>query len=183
MVQSPEGREIELTEKSKMHYMDQETFWAVMADIWKRNSPCSGMTASQFRDSLLAREAPKDLNAVSLAKPASIRFLEMKGGRRVYMKKVIDIQQTIQKMAWPYQNNRTSIAGGSRALFLGAQTNRGLQQGCVVKEDLPGTLPGSLAESACISGELLQGITISGNLCDAVVRRAGFEQAQGLPQS
>ena len=57
MVQSPEGREIELTEKSKMHYMDQETFWAVMADIWKRNGPCSGMTASQFRDTLLAREA------------------------------------------------------------------------------------------------------------------------------
>ena len=133
LVQSPEGREVELTEKSKMHYMDQETFWAVMADIWKRNGPCSGMTASQFRDSLLAREAPNDLNAVSLAKPASIRFLEMKGGRRVYMKKVIDIQQVIQKMAWPYQNNRASIAGGSRALFLGAQTNRGLQHGCVVK--------------------------------------------------
>ena len=132
-VQSPEGREVELTEKSKMHYMDQETFWAVMADIWKRNGPGSGMTASQFRDSLLAREAPSDLNAVSLARPASIRFLEMKGGRRVYMKKIIDVQQAIQKMSWPYQNNRASIAGGSRALFLGAQTNRGLQQGCVVK--------------------------------------------------
>ena len=70
LVQSPEGREIELTEKSKMHYMDQETFWAVMADIWKRNGLCSGMTASQLRDSLLAREAPNDLNAVSLARPA-----------------------------------------------------------------------------------------------------------------
>ena len=133
MVQSPEGKEVELTEKSKMHYMDQETFWAVMADIWKRNGSCSGMTASQFRDSLLAREAPSDLNAVSLARPASIRFLEMKGGRRVYMKKIIDAQQAIQRIVWPYQNNRTSIAGGSRALFLGAQTNRGLQQGCVVK--------------------------------------------------
>ena len=60
-------------------------------------------------------------------------FLEMKGGRRVYMKKIIDTQQAIQRIVWPYQNNRTSIAGGSRALFLGAQTNRGLQQGCVVK--------------------------------------------------
>ena len=48
LVESPEGREIELTEKSKMHYMDQETFWTVMADIWKRNGPCSGMTASQL---------------------------------------------------------------------------------------------------------------------------------------
>ena len=26
LVQSPEGREVELTEKSKMHYMDQEPF-------------------------------------------------------------------------------------------------------------------------------------------------------------
>ena len=82
-----------------------------MTDIWKRNGLCSGMTASQFRDSLLAREAPNDLNAVSLARPASIRFLEMKGGRRVYMKKIIDAQQAIQRIAWPYQNNRTSIAG------------------------------------------------------------------------
>ena len=49
------------------------------------------------------------------------------------MKRIIDAQQAIQRIVWPYQNNRTSIAGGSRALFLGAQTNRGLQQGCVVK--------------------------------------------------
>ena len=34
-------------------------------------------------------------------------------------------------MTWPDQNNRTSIAGGSRALFLGVQTNRGIQNGCV----------------------------------------------------
>ena len=34
--------------------------------------------------------APRDLNAVSLARPASIRFLEMKGGRRVYMKRIIE---------------------------------------------------------------------------------------------
>ena len=133
LVQSPEGKEIELTERSKMHYMDQETFWAVLADIWKRNGLCSGMTASQFKESLSAREAPNDLNAVSLARQASIRFLEMKGGRRVYMKRITDAQQAIQRIMWPYQNNRTSIAGGSRALFLGAQTNRGLQHGCVVK--------------------------------------------------
>ena len=133
LVQSPEGKEIELTERSKMHYLDQETFWAVLADIWKRNGLCSGMTAGQFKESLSAREAPGDLNAVLLARPASIRFLEMKGGRRVYMKKIIDAQQAIQRIVWPYQNNRTSIAGGSRALFLGAQTNRGLQHGCVVK--------------------------------------------------
>ena len=104
LVQSPEGKEIELTERSKMHYLDQETFWAVLADTWKRNGLCSGMTAGQFKESLSAREAPSDLNAVSLARPASIRFLEMKGGRRVYMKKIIDAQQPIQRIVWPYEH-------------------------------------------------------------------------------
>ena len=119
LVQSPEGREIELTERSKMHYMDQETFWAVMADIWKRNGLCSGMSASQFKESLLAREASNDLNAASLARPASIRFLEMKGGRRVYMKRIIDAQQAIQGIVWPYQNNRRALQDNREHFFLG----------------------------------------------------------------
>ena len=116
-----------------MHYLDQDTFWAVLSDVWKRNGLSSGMTSSQLRTTLSAREASRNLNAVTLARPASIRFLEMKGGRRLYMKRILEIQQSIQRMAWPYQNNRTSIAGGSRALFLGAQTNRGLRNGCVVR--------------------------------------------------
>ena len=53
-VQSPEGMEIELTERSKMHYLDQDTFWAVLTDVWKRNGLCSGMTADQFKESLSA---------------------------------------------------------------------------------------------------------------------------------
>ena len=81
--------------------------------------------------SLTAREATRDLNAVTMARPASIR--EKKGGRRIHLKRILELQQSIQKMAWPYQNNRTSIAGGSRALFLGAQTNRRLHNGCVVR--------------------------------------------------
>ena len=32
-VQSPEGIETELTERSKMHYLDQDTFWAVLSDV------------------------------------------------------------------------------------------------------------------------------------------------------
>ena len=108
-VQSPEGIETEL------------------------NVLTSGMTSSQLRMTLSGQEAARDLNAVTLARQASIRSLEMKGGRRIHMKRILDIQQSIQKMAWPYQNNRTSIAGGSRALFLGAQTNRGLHNGCVVR--------------------------------------------------
>ena len=64
-VQSPEGMEIELTERSKMHYLDQDTFWAILADVWKRNGHCSGMSADQFKETLSAREAPRDLNAVT----------------------------------------------------------------------------------------------------------------------
>ena len=44
-VQSPESIETELTERSKMHYLDQNTFWAVLSDVWKicRGAP-SGKT-------------------------------------------------------------------------------------------------------------------------------------------
>ena len=116
------------------------------------------MTADQFKESLTAREAPRDLNAVTLARPASIRFLEMKCGRRVYMKRITEVQQAIQKLVWPYQNNGTSIAGGSRALFLGAQTNRGLHNGCVAKRTLQERYREVLlkvhALAACCSKEL-----------------------------
>ena len=108
-VQSPEGIETELTERSKMHYLDQNTFWAILSDVWKRNGLSSGMTSSQLKMTLSAREASGDLNAVWVTRPASIRFLEMKGGRRLHMKRTLEIQHSIQKMAWPYQNNRTSI--------------------------------------------------------------------------
>ena len=127
-VQSPEGIETELAERSKMHYLDHDTFWAVLSDVWRRRPPTSGMSSTQLRRSLLAREAARDLNAVTMARPASIRFLEMKVGRRTHLKKIVDVQQSIQKMVWPYQNNRSSIAGGSRAWFLGA-----LHNGCVVR--------------------------------------------------
>ena len=154
-VQSPEGVETELTERSKMHYLDQDTFWGVLSDVWKRNGFSSGMTSDQLKVALSAREASRAVNAVTLARPASIRFLDMKGGRRVYMKRVIDLQQAIQKMVWPYQNNRTSIAGGSRALFLGAQTNRGLQNGCVVRRTFQERYKEVLLKVHALAPELL----------------------------
>ena len=132
-VLSPESIETELIEKSKMHYLDYDTFWAVLSDVWKRNTLTSGMTPSHLMKAVSAQEAARDLNAVTMARPASIRFLEMKVGRRTCLKKIVEVQQSIQKIVWPYQNNRSSIAGGSRALFLGAQTNRGLHNGCVVR--------------------------------------------------
>ena len=32
------------------------------------------------------------------------------------MKKIVELQKALKTMAWPGQNNGTSIAGGSRAL-------------------------------------------------------------------
>ena len=49
------------------------------------------------------------------------------------MRRIVDLQRTIEMMTWPSQNNRPGIAGASRGLFMGAQTNRGCQHGCVSK--------------------------------------------------
>ena len=72
-VQSPEGIETELTERSKMHYLDQDT-WAVLSDVWKRNGLSSGMTSDQLRMALSAREASRAANAVTLARPLLLDF-------------------------------------------------------------------------------------------------------------
>ena len=42
-VVSPEGTEIELITRSKIHYLDQSTFFAVLKDAWKRCAPLEGM--------------------------------------------------------------------------------------------------------------------------------------------
>ena len=83
-----------------MHCLDHDTFWAVLSDVWKRNTPTSGMTSSQLRESLSAREAARDLNAVTMARPAAIRFLDLKVGRRTHLKWIVEVQQSIQEMVW-----------------------------------------------------------------------------------
>ena len=157
-IQSPEGIETELAERSKMNYLDKDTFWMVLTDVWRRNPSISGMTSSQLLKSLSAREATRDLNSVSVSRPASIRFLEMGIGRRIWLRRIVELQQAIQRMSWPYQNNLTSIAGGSRALFLGAQTNRGLHNGCVVRrtfrDQYKEVLDRAHALAGCCSKEL-----------------------------
>ena len=91
------------------------------------------MTPDQLIVSLLHRKVPRTANVAEVTKTASIQFLEMHVGRKGYVKRIVELQKVIEGMSWPGQNNRTSIAGGSRALFLGAQTNRGLQNGCFSK--------------------------------------------------
>ena len=130
-VVSPEGTEVELTEGSKMHYLDQNTFLAVLRDAWRRCAPLDGMNYEQLLEAMFPWKMPCEASSVEVIRPASICFLEMKMSRKGYMKKIVELQKAIETMVWPGQNNRASIAGGSRALFLGAQTNRGLQNGCV----------------------------------------------------
>ena len=123
-------------ERSKMHYLDQSTFFAVLRDAWKRCEALDGMGYEQLEAALNPKNVPCAASSVEVGRPPSIRFLEMKVGRKGYMKKIVDLQKAIETMNWPGQNNRSSIAGGSRGLFLGilgAQTNRGLLHGCVSK--------------------------------------------------
>ena len=98
------------------------------------------------------------------------------------MKRIIDAQQAIQRIVWPYQNNRTSIAGGSRALFLGAQTNRGLQHGCVVKRTFQERYQEVLLKVHALAASCSKELPYLGVYVDSIVGRAGVEQTQGLPQ-
>ena len=123
---SPDGEEIVLAERSKTHYLDQTTFF---------------MNYAQLEAALTSRGMPCVASSVEVEGPSTIRFLDMKTKRKDYMKKIVDLKGTVEIMNWPSQNNRTSIAGSSRGLFLGAQTNRGFQQGCVAKRTFAQYLP------------------------------------------
>ena len=49
------------------------------------------------------------------------------------MQRIVEAKEAIREMKWPVQKNGTSIAGGSKALFMGTQTNCGLNNGCVTQ--------------------------------------------------
>ena len=135
-VVSPEGTEVELTERSKTHYLDQDTFLAIMRDALQRCVPSSGMELDQLLEALLPEKIPCVASVVDVNRSASIRFLQTGPSRKHYMKKIVELQRAIEATSWPEQNSRTSIAGGSHALFLGAQTNRGIQTGWCLGEPL-----------------------------------------------
>ena len=103
----------ELTERLKMHYLDQDTFSAALSDVWKRHSPSGGMAPDQLRESLMAKKISCAAHATSMDRKASIRFLDMKVSCKSYVRKIVEVQRAILEMTWPYQNNRSSIAGGS----------------------------------------------------------------------
>ena len=131
---SPRGMSVTLVERSKMHYIDKPTFFNILRDAWNRCKASDGMNYEQLEKTLSAKNVPHVASAVEVERPSSIRFLDMNMSRKGYMKRIVDLQRIIETMTWPSQNNRPGIAGASRGLFLGAQTNRGYQQGCVSKK-------------------------------------------------
>ena len=130
-IASPSGTSVTLVERSKMHYMDKATFFNVLRNAWDRCRASNGMTYDQLKRALSAAESPHEASAVKVERPSSIRFLDMNMSRKGYMKRIVELQKIMETMTWPSQNNRPGIAGGSRGLFLGAQTNRGYEKGCV----------------------------------------------------
>ena len=130
---SPRGMAVTLVERSKMHYIDKPTFFNILRDAWSNCKASDGMDYEQLEKVLTMKHVPHVASAVEVERPSSIRFLDMNMSRKGYMKRIVDLQRILETMTWPSQNNRPGIAGASRGLFLGAQTNRGYQQGCVSK--------------------------------------------------
>ena len=57
-VVSPEGKEVVLMERSKMHYLDQSTFFAVLKDVWKRCEALDGMGLEKLEAALALKICP-----------------------------------------------------------------------------------------------------------------------------
>ena len=137
-IASPRGMSVTLVERSKMHYIDKATFFNVLRDAWNHCKASDGMDYDQLKNALSTVESPHVASAVKVERTSSIRFLDMNMSRKGYMRRIVDLQKTIETMTWPSQNNRPGIAGGSRGLFLGAQTNRGYEKGCVSRKTFDG---------------------------------------------
>ena len=73
------------------------------------------MDYEQLLAALIPKNMPCAASSVEVSRPPSISFLEMKVSRKGYKKKIVELQKAIETMNWPGQNNRSSIAGGSRA--------------------------------------------------------------------
>ena len=144
---SPQGDSIELTEKFKTYYLDRDVFVRVMQDVRHNCSILRGMSLQHpnrcCKRLSTARYIVGRMHAVKAPKTGSIRFLETQARQRTYMCYITEITKSIQEITWPYQNLWTSVAGGSssRAPFTRAETNRGLENGRVVKRTLDPQYP------------------------------------------
>ena len=102
-VVSPGGKEVQLMERSKMHYLDESTFFAVLKYAWKCCEASDGMGFEQLEVALNPKNVPCAANSVEAGRLPSIRFLEMKLSRKGYMKKIVDLQRGSRdyELAWP----------------------------------------------------------------------------------
>ena len=175
-IASPRGMTVTLVERSKMHYIDKATFFNVLRDAWNHCKASDGMDYDQLKSALSTLEMPQVASAVKLERTSSIRFLDMNMSRKGYMRRIVDLQKTIEMMTWPSQNNRPGIAGGSRGLFLGAQTNRGYEKGCVSRKTFDGQYT-----------QILQRVHALARCCQKAIPYMGIyltklEAGQGLNQ-
>ena len=102
-----------------MHYLDQDTFWALLSNAWKRHAPYDGMSPEQLKESLIVQGAVRDVNAVSMDRPASIRFLDMRMSRRTYMKKIAQVQAVLSETLPKGAGDMTGHHGWQPALMTG----------------------------------------------------------------
>ena len=128
------------------------------------------MTPVKLKESLLAQEASRDVNAVCVSRPTSIRFLDMKVGRRVYMKKIVEVQQGGQSRKWSGRIRiiAPALPEDRRRCF----SERRQIEVCRMDAWYGGLSMISMSTSwkGTCSGEMLwQGIALPGSVCDTAV--------------
>ena len=79
---SPRGTEVALVERSKMHYIDKATFFAVLRDAWTRCTASDGMEYDQLEKLLMTKGTPHVASSLEVEKASSIRFLDMNMSRK-----------------------------------------------------------------------------------------------------
>ena len=120
---SPRGMSVALVERSKMHYIDKATFFNILRDAWTRCKASDGMGYDQLEKVLTAKEYAPCGQFLGRGKGI---FDSLPGheyeqkGLPGYMRRIVDLQRTIETMNWPSQNYRPGIAGGSTWVVLGS---------------------------------------------------------------
>ena len=130
-VKTLQGDSIALVEKSKLRYLDKDAFVKVLQYAWRM----AQLRAGCFGTSSTGAFSPKGVLRYKRRQGDSIGVHSVPRNEGQKM----DLYEAHHKdhEDYPDKNlalpNQTSIADASRALLMGTQTNRGLENGCVVK--------------------------------------------------
>ena len=93
----------------------------------------AGLTAEEVASSFARMRFQIQSHVSKVLSAGTSASWTCKQNGKQYWRHVTDILKFVQDYELAITNNRTSVAGSSTAIFLGAQTNRGLENGCVVK--------------------------------------------------